>query len=262
MLQSLQAHFQGYLLGRVSTEEMSKAIHEGRLTSKAVLLNVYFQAYRLRLIEALETEFPALVAAMGTDAFNNMADGYIQTHPSHHPSVRWFGRHLPDFLRQSPSWRENPQYGDIAAFEWALSLAFDAADATAADEADAAVIPPDAWPVLGMEFLPSLHRCTLSSNAPQMRQAVDQEAETLPELEQSNDPVAWVIWRPELTMEYRSMEIDEAKALDCAREGGNFSDICQTLLQWTEADSVAARAAGLLRAWLQQRMIARFIVPD
>jgi hypothetical protein len=70
--------------------------------------------------------------------------------------------------------------------------------------------------------------------------------------------VAWVIWRPELISNFRSLEPDEAVMLDAMTEGRPFPALCEALLSHVEEDQAPARAAGLLRSWVEEGMIASF----
>ena len=69
-----------------------------RKADRQTLLGVYRDAYALRLIEVLTNDYPGLLAMTGPADFDRMARAYIAAHPSHHPSVRWFGARLADFL--------------------------------------------------------------------------------------------------------------------------------------------------------------------
>ena len=74
-----------------------------------------------------------------------MARAYVAKHPSQHPSIRWAGRHLADFLATEAPYRDDPWFADMARFDWALAFAFDAADAPAAGLADLVGVPPEFW---------------------------------------------------------------------------------------------------------------------
>ena len=246
-LAALQNAFQGGLLG-ADTGVLARL----RSTSKAdaaTLLAVYRNAYILRLMEALGDDHPALLKLIGEDEFAAMTRASAAAHPSRHPSIRWFGTKLPAFLRNTPPWAERPWLAELAAFERSLRDAFDAADAQPVGVEAMAAVAPEAWPDLRFRFLPSLRRLDLGWNVAQTW-----KDETPPERLEA--PVAWAFWRPELVTEYRSLEPDEASALDAAASGATFAELCEGLLRWRAPDQAPARAAGLLRAWLDQRLLA------
>jgi hypothetical protein len=246
-LDALQQTFQGDLLG-VETGVLARL----RSTSKAdasTLLQVYRDAYILRLVEALSDDHPALLKLLGEIEFAALTRAYAAAHPSRHPSIRWFGAKLPGFLRETPPWAERPWLAELAAFERALRDAFDAADAAPIGLDAMAAVAPEAWPHLRLRFLPSLRRLDLGWSV-----ARTWKEDAPPERLEA--ALAWAFWRPELVTEYRSLEIDEAWAIDAAAAGANFSELCEGLLRWHAPEQAPARAAGLLRAWLDQRMLA------
>ncbi len=71
-------------------------------------LAIYANAYRLRLLEALQDTFPALHTLLGDKRFRQLGLDYLDDSPSEHFSIRYFGHRLARFLQQSPAWRDNP----------------------------------------------------------------------------------------------------------------------------------------------------------
>jgi hypothetical protein len=67
-----------------------------------------------------------------------------------------------------------------------------------------------------------------------------------------------MIWRPERMSNFRSLEADEAVMLDAMVQGRPFPALCEALLAHVEEDQAAARAAGLLRSWVEEGLIASF----
>ena len=97
-LGDLQRAFQDYLLA--SSESFQAAVRDTRKADRITLLAVYRDGYVLRLIEALTTDYPGLMAMAGPADFDHMARAYIANHPSHHPSIRWYGKGVADFLSE------------------------------------------------------------------------------------------------------------------------------------------------------------------
>ena len=163
-LGDLQRSFQDYLL--VTNEGFATSVRDTTKTDRITLLGVYRDAYALRLIEVLTNDFPGLLAMAGPADFDHMARAYIAAHPSTTPSVRWFGRHLADFLGATHPYSTTPAAAEMARFEWALGQSFDAPDADPIAAQDLMALPPDAWETLSFRPLPSLRRLTLSFEAP------------------------------------------------------------------------------------------------
>lgn len=214
-------------------------------------LKIYADAYRLRLIDALQANYPALAKLMGEGAFARLAQLYLSVHPSQHYSIRWFGHRLADFLREYPEYRD-PRLTELAAFEWSIAAAFDAADAMPIAIESLATVAPESWPTLRFEFHPSVQRQSLTTNAVAVIKAVDDTIE-IPESALSH--TQWLIWRQQLTPQYRSLNALEAVALDAALQGKNFGVLCETLAEHMDADSVPLTAAGFLKQWIVDECI-------
>jgi hypothetical protein len=255
-LGDLQRAFQDYLLA--SSETFKAAVRDTSKADRTTLLDVYRDGYALRLIEALTNDYPGLMAMAGPADFDHMARAYIAAHPSRHPSIRWYGAGVADFLARTPPYNATPDAAEMARFEWALGEAFDSADVTPIDAAQVMALAPEAWETLRFTALPSLQRLTFAFEAPQ---AWQRRAEVEPgslEVARAPTPVVWAIWRPELETNFRSLEPDEAPMLDALVEGKPFPELCETVAPFTGDEQAPARAAGLLRAMVEGGMIAGF----
>jgi hypothetical protein len=94
-------------------------------------VGVYRYMYGARLVDALESQFPCVAAALGAGAFASAARSYLGRHPSRNPSMRALGRRLAEHLRSEHSPVEpevRAALGDLAELEWARADVFDAPD--------------------------------------------------------------------------------------------------------------------------------------
>lgn len=250
----LQSQFQSFLLRQGGGIERfvvgtKRAPVEERLA-------VYGDAYRLRLLEVLEEDFPGLKALLGAEAFRVLGLAYIDAHPSNHPSVRWFGRHLARFLREAPAHRDRPELAEMAAFEWAQGEAIDAADSPIVKVDELAALPPASWPEMRIVFQSALRRLDLACNVPAVWSAID-EGKSLPELERAEQPLPWIFWRREIEVHWRPLDDDERFALDAARAGHSFGAICEGLLERSGDGDVPLHAASFLKQWATDGLVAR-----
>ena len=116
-LRELQRSFQAWVTGSAST--LPPTVAGTGAVSAEDRLDIYATAIRLRFLEVLGQDYPGLHALAGDDGFRRLGLAYVEAHPSHHPSIRWFGEHLPAFLRSTAPWREQPVLAEMAGFEWA-----------------------------------------------------------------------------------------------------------------------------------------------
>jgi len=222
--------------------------------SAAERFGVYTEAYRLRLIEALAADYPALKEWLGEETFDQLGRTYADACPSAHFSIRWFGSRLSRFLAESAPYDSQPHVQELAAFEWALSEAFDAAEGPTATQEQLAALEPDLWPMLTLQFHPSLRCIDLSYNTPSRWQALNRK-EPPPDLETCSERQTWAVWRRDLKIFFRSMPKTEAWALNAFREGRCFADVCEGLCEWVDEVQVAVTAAGYLQSWLREGWI-------
>jgi hypothetical protein len=246
-LASLQRQLQEYLLDGLRQPEQL-VLGDAR-AGAAERLGVYADAYRLRLLEALRNDYPALLRRVGTGTFERLGRAYIDAHPSDTPSVRWFGRHLAEFLRALPEDQARPAWIEIAAFEWARGEVFDAPDVAPLQIAELAAVPPQHWAGMRVMPQPGLRRLDLHWNIPALCHAYELEQKP-PRLNLRRRALPWLLWRDaELDIRWRSLGADEAAALDAVREERSFGEICELLCRWVAPEEAAMHAAGLLKRW-------------
>jgi len=253
-LADLQQTFQQCLLN--PPDDLTQPwVRAGGRASPARQLSAYIHAYPARLKEVLGNDYPAVLMAIGNDAFDQLAQSYLDAHPSHFFSLRDFGGRLAEFIETQAGHRERPWLVELARFEWALGRAFDATDTPVAGIADMAAIAPQDWPGLRFDIHPSLQRLDLAWNTVTLWSALTAEEPT-PATANAGEPVPWLIWREQLSTRFRSLESDEQAALDCLRGGGDFGELCDQLTVFVNADAVPMRAASLLKGWLEQGLVS------
>jgi hypothetical protein len=255
-LGDLQRAFQDYLFRR--SDAFQAAVRDTKKADRVTLLDVYRDGYVLRLIEVLTTDYPGLMAMAGPADFDHAARAYIAAHPSRHPSVRWFGKGLADFMATTAPYSGAPAAVEMVRFEWALGEAFDSPDVTPIAAEALMALPPEAWETLSFTTLPSLRRCLFEYEVAQAWQRRDEVEPGNLEVSRAEAPVTWAIWRPERISSFRSLDVDEALMLDALVEGRSFPELCEAVAPFTGDDQAPARAAGLLRGFVEGGMIAGF----
>ncbi|MGH8561850.1 MAG: HvfC/BufC family peptide modification chaperone [Nevskiales bacterium] len=223
-------------------------------------LKVYTNAYRLRLLEVLGKDYPALHALIGDRQFQRLGRAYIDAHPSDTPSVRWFGRHLAAFLRAQAPFRRRPVLAEMAEFEWRQGEAFDAPDAALLSIEQVACIATDQWAHMRLVAHPSLRRLDLLWNVPALWKAFHEKRQA-PRPRAGARRMAWALWRSGLLVRWRSLGPDEAAALDAMAAGQTFADICDLIGERIAPDRAALHAAGLLKRWLVDGLVSAVLLP-
>jgi len=217
-LARLQRTIAADLLGHAPAA-IESLIRDGARADRATLAGVYRHAYGARLVEVLEIEFPGTRGLMGPDAFAAAARAYVGRHPSRHASVRWLGRSFADDLAESA----DRAAAEMAAFEWALGLAFDAEPGSRVDVAELAALPAEAWEGLRADVQPGLSVIELCHPVHDLWPAA-KAGEMVERPAPLPAPLALAVWRLGLEPQYRPLQPGEDHLLAAFRAGASFGE--------------------------------------
>jgi len=252
-LRHLQSRFQNYLLG-VSDDIQADIISTPDALAEH-RLGAYYNAYRIRLIDALAVDYSALQKYLGSEAFEYLALDYLKFYPSNYPSLRWFGKDLTEYMRRHFKHEDREFLSELAGFEWAKGLVFDDIDKTSLFQIDdMAQVPAQAWQDIRIKFKPAIRWLDLYWNVCTYYVALENN-EVLPEKYRDEYPLRWLIWRKNRDPFWRSLEVHEAWAFESAYQGANFAELCEGLLEWISEDQVAITAAGFLKQWISDELV-------
>ena len=251
-LAALQRRFLDYI--RCADAAIEADVVGETSKARARRLSIYYNAYRTRLRDSIDTDHPVLGRYLGDDLLEQMAAAYIDAHPSAYTSLRHFCNELPEFLRENEAFAAHGVLSDLAAFERLLMDVFDAADTTRRDVGFLPTLKPDEWPELTLFFHPSVRVFATEWNCVEIWQAIKGEQE--PPEARIGAGQNWLMWRNrERLTEFRSLSVDELTMLESARSGATFAAQCESLLAWHAEADVAPQALALLRRWLRDGLI-------
>ncbi|MBS0375681.1 MAG: putative DNA-binding domain-containing protein [Proteobacteria bacterium] len=258
-LAELERTFQAHVLG---DGEPAPALLDAVRAPARERLGIYAEAYRLRLIEALATQYPGLAARLGRAGFAALAQAFVRATPSRHRSIRDYGAGLADFIACAAPDAEVQLQAELARFEWALAAAFDAAPGQPATIASLATVAASEWPALRFRAVPALRRLATTTNAVAAWRAArateaEEPAAAAPRAERGAR-IEWLVLRPALDTQFRSLPADEARALDRLLDGASFGELCGTLAaELGDEGAAALAAAGWLKGWIGEGALER-----
>lgn len=248
-LDRLQCDFQRYILNDEAPGAIHAAVREQYGLGAGSRLAIYHRAYRSRLRQALCEAYDKTWTFIGDDMFAELAGSYIAAQPSRHANLRWFGAGLAGHAALALA--DYPFIAELAALEWALSLAFDAEDAAPLAAADMAAIAPEEWADLQFGLHPSVHLLDMQWNAVALWQALA-AGEDPPEAAQAVGATHWLVWRQGEQPHFRSLPPLEAQALYRIAEGATFGEVCAAA-----GEEAMLALAGYLQHWLAQGLLIR-----
>jgi hypothetical protein len=241
----------------IATRRLENLIRSDATLDATGRLEIYANAYFYRILGVLEADYPALHAALGDEAFRDLVTSYLLVEPSRHPSLRYAGSRLADFLASQDAAAgirgRSPWAADLAAFEWARVDVFDVADG--------AVLVRESLASLAPEEFGSLQLC-LGSWA-QLRSfeypveriwASATRGEKLPS-EDAVGSTAVLIWRKDEAVLHRHVESRERAALDLLDLGIRFEGLCEWAATEFGESEAPAQAAGWLERWLADGLL-------
>jgi len=262
----LTRHFWHMATGQLSIarEDPRLCILATHLPAPAVVgMNVYAEAFLLRLEAALAGTFPTLVYILGKAGFKALCKDYLAVHPAVEASIKYAGQSLPRYLANIARSGAEPTdavpqqvLADVAAFEWASSDLIDCRD-------DAPGLPPSelthisaaAWEQTRFRFSHAL------SLIP-MAYAVAPVVEAVSNGEVPTRPIAgschYLFYRQDEAVLYLHLSPPEVACFEHLLNGSTFSDACQAAVDCsTDSDegTIITLMVGSLGKWLRAGLI-------
>jgi hypothetical protein len=225
-------------------------------------LEIYRRAYHARLVECLVDDYPVLRHALGEEAFTALCRAYIARHPSQSPSLNFYGRHVPRFIREE---MPEPTYArgfaaDLAGLEWSIVEVIHAAGADPLTLEGLGQVPPSAWAsaCLAPNNALRLQRFEYPVNA-YFQTVRDGGAVTIPSPLSSATVVyrsGATVWRMDLTEPMFAVlsALIEGEALGDALGRG------ATGLAGLDPGEVTQRVSSWFREWIASGLFVRVVV--
>ena len=109
--------------------------------SPAEQIQSYIDGYRYRLYDVVHEDFPALIAAMGEGAFEEMLDAYIEATPSEHFNVARYVEQFPEYVREG----QDPFFYELSVLETVLTRIHDAEETDVLGQDDLGGVTPETF---------------------------------------------------------------------------------------------------------------------
>jgi len=257
-LSHLQDAFQTYLLKGEKAAIRPIITDEKRFGADRGL-KVYYDAYRIRLCEILKLDFPKTYAMMGDEHFEPAFATYLDQFPSQHFSVRYFGQHFSEFLRNTAPYNDFPVLAEMAEFEWSVAFTIDASDGPVVNTEAFAQVSPENWPNLCFSLHPAVTHRFFHYDTPQLWQLIENEEELRAPVKQPN-PVCWLFWRKDQRSFFRSCNSAQQTMLEGIISLQPFGELCENLLSLLPENEVAAFVAQNLYQMVQDGMISNITI--
>jgi hypothetical protein len=224
-------------------------------------LEIYNRQYWFRLLGALEEDFPALRAVLGSRAFAAVSAAYLTEHPSRSFTLRNLGSRLAEWLADHPqcAGRRHALAIDVARVEWAFVEAFDSAEREPLTLEQIATLDADSR----LALQPHLRLLALSypadtlvvslhdrdkrqlGEAGVMHEHAEEVPVSLPRMRRR--PIWVAAHRLDFSVYYRRLAGEEYRTLGAIRSGQTLGQALETGFASTSVP--ANRRAALVRRW-------------
>ena len=239
---------------QVLSEEL--ALPSGWDERMAAGLSIYRNAYRARLIAALDETFPRTLAWVDEGPFARAAAHHLIVNPPSSWTLDDAGAGFPETLREL--FANDPEVPDLASLEWEMHRVFAAADEVPLDLASfaqaTASFGEEDWALMHLRLVPALAIIRMETDCIGLWKALGDREEPPARL-MLEKPAAVLIWREELTPVFRQIEAQEAHCLQRAIEGASFGGLCEYLAGFWPEDA-AVQAGGMLARWIGDGLVA------
>ncbi len=214
-------------------------------------LAIYRNNYRSSLTGVLADHYERLHAYLGDEQFDNLAEAYVDGHKSRTRNLRYYGEAFPAFLAQH--YPCDGELAELAALDWALRRAFDAADTPPLDAARVGELG-DAWIEQRLALHPSATLLPVRHNVAALWSSLDAEEEP-PEVEELGGVEMLLVWRFVCQSRFRSLGGEEEGALALLAAGASFTDLSAALIEAQGEAAAMESLAAWLGAWLSDELL-------
>jgi hypothetical protein len=222
--------------------------------------DVYRNAYRARIVDAIRDTYPRTERWVGEDAFRRAAIHHAIRHPPNSWTLDAVGEGFSETLTELFS--KDPEVAELAWLEWAMHSAFVSADAEPLDSAsfasDTSGFVENDWALMALRFLPGTQLQSLEHDIAALWQSLaaseHDAASTRPE-RWTQAKRSCVVWRHGLKPVFMLIDADEAQMLERMLEGSTYGDACAALADTIGSDAAVRQAGTMLANWIHQGMI-------
>lgn len=207
-------------------------------------VQVYANHFRVSLLDALAGTFPVTRALVGEAFFAQTARAFLIFEPPRSPVVAQYGAGFPTFLAALPDLGGHNYLPDVAAFEWALNVAYHADDAALLRPED--LPDPDAVGRMQFPLHPSAQRLSTPFPITQIWQVHQPDAEPVDRIVLTDGGERLLIWRQEIDVCWRKLEPGEDQFLAHLAAGDPLGTAALAAASADEAFDFAASFTWML----------------
>lgn len=236
------------------TRFLSEIAADDDVPPSSIGMGIYRNAYRARLIGALESGYERTRRWVGEEAFEVAAAHYILTQPPSSWTLDAFGAQFPELLAEL--FAGDPEVAELAWLEWHMQQAFGAVDVPELDAAQLgnAGLAASDWENLRFTMAAGFVTRAVTNELAALWHGLAPDSAATPE---SPTPALQhlIVWRHSLRPHFRLLDPAEFSTLDHLIKGATLG---QTGAALERADGDPEQLGAWLASWLSEGLFARF----
>jgi hypothetical protein len=224
-------------------------------------LEIYRNAYRARLVEALRETYPRTCRWVGDEPFARAAAHHLISRPPSSWTLDDAGVGFPETVRSL--FARDSEVAELAWLEWAMHRCYVSADAPALDAPAFALRTAgfgDAdWAAMHLAFLPGTQTAVLAHRIDRLWQELKETTDSVPATPMVRDgegPLGCIVWRDGLAPVFATVPAVEAALLQRMLAGACYGELCATLTDELGEEAAVSEAGAMLGRWLHRGLIA------
>jgi len=213
-------------------------------------LDIYRKMYVLRMVDAMESDFPVLATYLN-ERFHTVVMDYVAVYPSRSYTLNHLGNDFHYFLRGYELGEDKELICELALLEHAISTVIDIEETPTLNHNELGSINAEQWETLILKPVKALKVFKLSTNAVAFLNASDNNLE-LPEPISQESYV--MVFRLDYTTDYVEMNKVEFDLLEIILNGNSLLKSFDLLMQKTylQNDIDGAHVFGMFQTWVQR----------
>jgi len=237
----------------VGGARVEQLVRPSATLSPAERVAVYKDMYPLRMVEALEQDYPLLQYHLGDETFEQLVLDYVEAYPSRTWTLNRLGDHLPRWLAEDCPREDAPFLADLARFELAQTEVFDEAPSDVLDGETIARIPSGAWATARLRPIPALRLLELRHA---IRPHHDAWEHDRPVPAPKRRATRVVVWRREFTVHWREQPRAEHELLAALAGGAPLAEALEAATARLRARERQDKLFAWFRRWVADGLFA------
>ena len=216
-------------------------------------VDVYHGMYLLRMVEALESDYPAVRHFLGEGAFADLAREYVHRYPSRSYTLNRLGDHLPRFLLDTAGRPDRAFLHDLARAELAITEAFDEEPSPRLAVEDLLAVPEAAWgsarlrPIRALRLLSLQHAVSIHLDAAKHERAAARPRRRTTHL---------LAWRSDYSVYRKELAAGERALLAALLSGAPLGDALGAAVARVRASRRKESVFRWLRGWVSDGLFS------